>query len=163
MKRWGPTLTLVASLVAQLLPGTAFAEQRDAAASAVLLPGAMTGVGSHGPVGYWRLCSARSVGLNEWQVGFIERLLKPDDAQSELLNKLRAASLDAKNAIASSCPEEPMATGTMHLAVMEKRVSGLLDALKIIREPYEAFYAALDKRQKTLLNGLGPGRRGWRW
>jgi len=29
-----------------------------------------------------------------------------------------------------------------------------------ILEPYEAFYAALDKCQKALLEGLGPSRGG---
>jgi hypothetical protein len=94
MKRWGLTLLAIVSLVAQLPLGTAFAEERSAPASVnlVMLPGAITGVGSNGPVGYWRLCSPLSVGLNEWHVGFIERLLKPSDAQRELLKKLLAAS-----------------------------------------------------------------------
>lgn len=46
---------------------------------------------------------------------------------------------------------------------LQRRGAGLLNALKTIREPYEAFYAALGKRQKALLDGLGPSRRGWRW
>ena len=165
MRRWGLTLLAIVSLVAQLPLGAAFAEERSAPASVnlVMLPGAITGVGSNGPVGYWRLCSPLSVGLNEWHVGFIERLLKPSDAQRELLKKLLAASLDAKKAIVSSCPEETIATGTVHLAAMEKRVAGLLNAVRTIREPYETFYASLDNHQKALLNGLGPSRRGWRW
>jgi hypothetical protein len=103
------------------------------------------------------------VGLNAWHVSFIERQLKLSDAQGELLSKLSVASSDAKKAIALSCPGETMATGTIQLAAMQKRVAGLLNALKAIREPYEAFYAALDKRQKAVLDGLGPTRRGWRW
>jgi hypothetical protein len=165
MKRWGLPPIAIVSLVAQLLAGASFAEQPKAPASVnlVMLPGAITGVGSYGPAGYWRLCSPLSVGLNEWHVGFIEHLLKPSDAQRELLKKLLAASLDARNAIASSCPEETIATGAIHLAAMEKRVAGLLNALRTIREPYEAFYASLDNHQKVLLNALGPSRRGWRW
>jgi hypothetical protein len=159
MKRWGLMLVAIVSLVA----AGAVAEERNAAMSVVLLPGAITGIGSYGPLGFRRLCSPLSLGLNEWHVGFIERLIKPNEAQRELLNKLLAASLDAKKAIASSCLEESIASGTMHLAVMEKRVSGLLGALKAIREPYETFYAALDKHQKALVDALGPTRRGWRW
>ena len=164
MKSWGLTLTAVLLLIAQLIAGAARAEEQSAPASAnlVMLPGAMTGVGSHGPIGYLRLCSPLSVGLNEWHVGFIERLLKLSDAQGALLSKLSAASSDAKKAIALSCPGETMATGTIQLAAIQKRVAGLLNALTTIREPYETFYAALDKRQKALLDGLGPSRRGWR-
>ncbi len=98
MKRWGLTLTAIVSLVAQLLAGAALAEEQSAPASVnlVMLPGAITGVGSYGPVGYWRLCSPLSVGLNEWHVSFIERLLKPSDAQRELLKKLLVASFRCK-------------------------------------------------------------------
>jgi len=46
---------------------------------------------------------------------------------------------------------------------MKKRLAGLLESIKVIREPYEAFYASLDNRQKVLLDGLGPTRRGWAW
>src|SRR5579862_2297273 len=78
MKIWGLTLTAVMLLIAQLIAGAALAEEQSAPApvNLVMLPGAMTGVGSYGPIGYLRLCSPLSVGLNEWHVGFIERLLK---------------------------------------------------------------------------------------
>ena len=165
MKSWGLTLTAIMLLIAQLIAGAALAEEQSAPAAVnlVMLPGAMTGVGSYGPIGYLRLCSPLSVGLNEWHVSFIERQLKLSDAQGELLSKLSVASSDAKKAIALSCPGETMATGTIQLAAMQKRVAGLLNALKAIREPYEAFYAALDKHQKALVDALGPTRRGWRW
>jgi hypothetical protein len=98
MKRWGLAPVAIVLLGAQLLAGASIAEERNAPASVdlVMLPGAITGVGSYGPAGYWRLCSPLSVGLNEWHVSFIEHLLKPSDAQRELLKKLLAASLDAK-------------------------------------------------------------------
>jgi hypothetical protein len=54
-------------------------------------------------------------------------------------------------------------TSPVQLAVMERRVTGLLDALKIIRPAYDKFYASLDDQQKARLDGLGPGRHGWRW
>jgi LTXXQ motif family protein len=65
--------------------------------------------------------------------------------------------------IAAACPKETVETTTVQLAVMEKRVAGLLDALKIIRPAYDKFYASLDTRQKARLDALGPGRHGWRW
>jgi len=46
---------------------------------------------------------------------------------------------------------------------MRTRVAGLLESIKVLREPYEALYASLDSRQKALLDGLGPTRRGWAW
>lgn len=152
-------------VIAQLVVGSSLAEEQNVTASRtlVLLPGAITGVGSHGPMGYWRLCSPRSAALNQWQVAFVEHLLKPSDAQKEMLRKLAAASTVAMKAIKSSCPEETLTTGTVQVAAMERRVTGLLHAIKAIREPFEALYASLDNRQKALLDALGPSRRGWQW
>ena len=138
-------------------------DQNHASATMVLLPGALTGVGSHGPIGYWRLCEPLSIGLNEWRIGFIEQLLKPSDAQKELLKKLLPASSEAQNTIKPACSKETITTGPAHLTAMERRVNGLLNALKTIREPYDAFYQSLDNHQRQLLDALGPSRRGWRW
>jgi hypothetical protein len=152
-------------LIVHATAGVASAEERQVAAApaTVLIPGSMTGAGSYGPLGYWRLCAPLSVALVEWRVGFIERMLKPKEAQKELLDKLATASAAAKKAIASSCPDENPTNGPALLANMERRVNGLLAAIQKVREPYNAFYASLDSRQKALIDGLGPGRRGWRW
>lgn len=129
----------------------------------VLVPGALSGVGTGGSIWYSRLCSPRSTGLNEWRVSFIKQLLRPTADQTKLLESLAHASKAARNAIADACPKEVIATGPSHLRVMERRLSGLLGALRIIRPPYEAFYNSLNSRQKALLNALGPSRGGWRW
>jgi hypothetical protein len=151
-------------LLTALIASSSFAEeQKILADSLILIPGALGRVESYGPVGQWRLCSPQSIGLTEWRPGFLERLIKPNNSQMELLGKLQVASAAAKNAIASSCAKETIPTGPSHFAEMEKRVSGLLNAVKVLREPYEAFYASLDNRQKAALDGLGPGRHGWPW
>jgi len=94
---------------------------------------------------------------------WIERLLKPTDAQKTPLNDLLGASTKARETIAAACPRETVETTTVQLAVMERRVAGLLDALKIVRPAYDTFYASLDSQQKARLDALGPGRHGWRW
>ena len=128
----------------------------------VLIPGAMKGFGTMGPTGYRRLCAPLSVGLYEWRMQWVERFVKPTDAQRARLNDLVAASTKAKETIAAACPGETVETTTVQLAVMEKRVAGMLEALKIIRPAYENFYGSLDRRQKAFLDALGPGRHGWR-
>jgi len=170
MQKWNSTLAAVLSLLPYLVVGSLFAEEPKRSTSAatsratfVLIPGSITGIETYGPLGYWRLCAPRAVGLIEWHVGFIERLLKPTEAQRSSLNGLVVASADAKEAISSACPKETIETTTVQLAVMERRVAGLLNALKIIRPAYESFYSSLDNHQKALLDKLGPGRRGWRW
>ena len=132
-------------------------------ANSILIPGAMKGLGTMGPTGYRRLCAPLSVGLYEWRMQWVERFVKPTDAQRPLLNDLLAASTKAKETIVAACPREPVETTTVQLAVMEKRVAAMLEALKIIRPAYDNFYASLDSQQKALVDSLGPGRHGWRW
>lgn len=83
--------------------------------------------------------------------------------RTNLLIELTQASTKSKRAIAASCSNQTLRTGTEHLAAMERRLSGLVEALKIFQPIYQRFYASLDDRQKRLIDGLGPGRRGWRW
>ena len=151
-------------LIIQVSSASSFAEERKTSAeSIILIPGALSRMETYGPMGSWRLCSPQSVGLTEWRSSYLERLIRPSKSQMEMLDKLQIASGEAKKIIASSCAKETVSTGPIHFAEMQKRLAGLLESIKVIREPYEAFYASLDSRQKTLLDGLGPTRRGWAW
>jgi LTXXQ motif family protein len=158
----------IVCLIAQLFAGSSLAEEptqnvSTSSTAVILVPGRLAGIETFGPLGHGRLCSPRSIGIMEWQVGFLRRQIKPTGPQMELLNKLQAASTVAKNAIASSCGNEKIETGPAHLAAMEQRLTALLNLVGTLKEPYEAFYASLDDRQKIILDSLGPGRRGWRW
>jgi len=163
MARWLNVLALVL-LIAQLNLVSSFAEeQKTPADSLILIPGALSRIDSYGPMGSWRLCSPQSVGLTEWRSSFLEHLIRPSKTQMDMLGNLQAASAAAKKIIASSCTKETVSTGPIHFAEMQKRLAALLESIKVLREPYETFYASLDSRQKALLDGLGPTRRGWAW
>ena len=152
MARWLKVVTLVL-LTAQLSSASSFAEERKTTAeSLILIPGALSRVESYGPMGSWRLCSPQSVGLTEWRSSYLEHLIKPNKSQMEMLARLQTASAAALHLPAPRKHAE-----------MQKRLAGLLESIKVLREPYEAFYASLDSRQKALLDGLGPTRRGWAW
>lgn len=162
MQRWLNVLALV--LITQLSSASCFAEEQKASTdSLILMPGALSRIDSYGPMGSWRLCSPQSVGLTDWRVSFLEHLIRPSKAQMEMLGRLQTASAAAKKIIASSCAKETVSTGPIHFSEMQKRLAGLLESIKVLREPYETFYASLDSRQKALLDGLGPSRRGWAW
>src|SRR5262249_40769044 len=145
MKRLSLVLASTILLIASVRIDPSVAQQTSTSnraapsANLVLIPGAMAGARTMGPTGYRRLCAPLSVGLYEWRMQWIERLLKPTDAQA-------------------ACPRETVETTTVQLAVMERRVAGLLDALKIVRPAYDTFYASLDSQQKARLDALGPGR-----
>ena len=163
MARWLNGMAVVL-LIAQLSSASCFAEEQKASAeSLILVPGALSRIESYGPMGFWRLCSPQSVGLNEWRLSFLEHLIRPSKTQMELLGRLQTASAAAKKIIASSCSKETVSTGPTHFSEMQKRLDGLIESIKVLREPYETFYASLDDRQKGLLDRLGPSRRGWAW
>ena len=163
MPDWTKVLALVL-LIAQVSSASSFAEERKTSAeSVILIPGALSRIETYGPMGSWRLCSPQSVGLTEWRSSYLEHLIRPSKSQMEMLDKLQTASAEAKKIIASSCTKETVSTGPIHFAEMQKRLAGLLESIKVLREPYETFYATLDSRQKALLDGLGPTRRGWAW
>ena len=163
MARWLNVLALML-LIAQLTSASSVAEeQKTPVESLILVPGALSRMESYGPMGFWRLCSPQSVGLTEWRSSYLEHLIRPNKSQMEMLVNLQAASATAKKIIASSCAKETVSTGPIHFAEMQKRLAGLLESIKVLREPYETFYASLDSRQKALLDGLGPTRRGWAW
>ena len=61
-----------------------------------------------------------------------------------------------------ACPTATAATAPARMAAMEERLDAMLQAVKTIRPPLEAFYATLSDEQKARLDGL-PGRmRFWR-
>ncbi len=163
MRRWLIRLAMIL-LMAQAFSASCLAEEKKiSTVSMILIPGALSRVESYGPSGHWRLCSPQSIGLTEWRADYLAYLIKPTKPQTELFDPLSVASATAKNVIASSCAKETVATGPVHFAEMQKRLAGLLESIKVLREPYEAFYASLDSRQRAALDGLGPTRRGWAW
>src|SRR6516164_3495551 len=99
MPQWLKAL-LIVLLMVQTIETASFAEeQKVSAASPILIPGALGRIESYGPMGYWRLCSPQSIGLTEWRTSFLERLIKPNNSQLELLRRLEVASTAAKSAI----------------------------------------------------------------
>src|SRR5215475_1556538 len=122
----------------------------------VLIPGVMTGPGTMGPRGYRRLCTPRSVGLYEWQVRWIERVVRPNETQRAALNDLQSASSKAIAAMSTACKAEAPTTTKSRLEIMSQ-------AVKTLRPAFDAFYASLDRQQQQRLDVFGPRHRGWRW
>lgn len=157
----GLAVTVVATTPAAAQPANG-ARDRHAA---VLIPGIMTGPGTFGPIGRRRLCEPRSVGLTQWRVTWVERVVKPVNAQKAALDELTAASAKAIGMFASACPKRAprLQTSVAQLDMMEKRIEAALQAVKTVRPAFEKFYAALDDKQKERLDELGPKRSGWLW
>jgi hypothetical protein len=114
-------------------------------------------------MGSWRLCSPQSLGLSEWRSSFLERLIRPSKAQMEMLGRLQTASVTAKKIIASSCAKETVSTGPIHFAEMQKRLSGLLESIKVLREPYECFTHHSIAGKRHCWTAWDRPADGWAW
>ncbi|HKQ87486.1 MAG TPA: Spy/CpxP family protein refolding chaperone [Candidatus Acidoferrales bacterium] len=129
----------------------------------VLIPGVMTGPGAMGPRGFRRLCTPRSVGLYEWQVRWLERVVRSTEAQRAALNDLQSASSKAIATMATACKAEMPTTTKAELEMMDNRLEIMSQAVKTLRPAFDAFYASLDNKQQQRLDVFGPRHRGWRW
>lgn len=131
----------------------------------VLLPGVMTGPGTLGTAGMRRLCDPRSVGLTQWRVTWIERVIQPTAAQQKPLDDLKVASTKAIDLFATACPRRAprLQTADAQLAMMEKRLDTAMQAIRLVRPAFDAFYTSLTPGQKAKVDELGPKRSGWLW
>jgi len=129
----------------------------------VLIPGVLTGPGTMGPRGYRRLCTPRSVGLYEWQVRWIEQVVRPTETQRTALNDLQSASSKAIATMSAACKTEAPATTKAELQMMENRLEIMSQAVKTLRPAFDAFYDSLDSKQQQRLDVFGPRHRSWRW
>jgi hypothetical protein len=122
--------------------------------------------GKMGPDGLGFICNPRAAGFAEWRIERIETAVKPTETQRTALNELRTASTKAAEIIAAACPKEYPAKSNERLALMEKRLEAMLEAIKAVRPAFEAFYGTLDDAQKARLDAAAPrnwGWHGWRW
>lgn len=143
----------------------AYPEPVRGARGTVLLPGVMTGPGTFGTAGMRRLCDPRSIGLTQWRVTWIERVIQPTAAQQKPLDDLKAASTKAIDLFATACPRRAprLQSADAQLAMMEKRLDTAMQAIRLVRPAFDAFYTSLTPGQKAKVDELGPKRSGWLW
>lgn len=125
-------------------------------------PGMMMGPGMMGMGRMGRMCDPRAAGLAEWRMERIERMVNPNESQRAALENLRNASAKAADIVAAACPREFPANASARLALMEKRLDAMQQAVKIVRPAFDAFYAALNDEQKARVNAHGGRHWGWR-
>ncbi|MFY9685501.1 MAG: Spy/CpxP family protein refolding chaperone, partial [Pseudolabrys sp.] len=104
------------------------------------------------------LCRQPGNGVTAWPFADIERKVRLNAEQKELLADIRKASQDAAAVFKASCPPEdsfPL-TPPGRLASMTARLDATLQAVQTVRPALEAFYASLSDEQKERFNELGP-------
>jgi hypothetical protein len=125
-------------------------------------PGMMMGPGMMGRGGFGFLCNPRMAGFAEWRLREIEGAVKPNETQKAALDELKSASAKAAEIITKDCPTSIPVKPTERLELAEKRLDTMLQAIKVVRPAFQAFYDALDDKQKASLDAVGPRTWGWR-
>lgn len=89
----------------------------------------------------------------------IERAIKPTDVQKPEVDALKAAITKAQDSLKASCDQDKDNTDLSppgRLAAMEKHLSSMLDAVKLVRPAADALYAKLDDKQRDALRWAMP-------
>lgn len=92
----------------------------------------------------------------------LERITEPKDTQRASFDRLVDAAEKARDLVRASCPTDDMpVTLPGRVAGAEKRVAGLLDAIRTLRPALDDFYGSLSEEQKARLYMNGErGNRG---
>ena len=128
----------------------------------VMDPGMMMGPAMMRRGRFEGMCSPEAAGFVGWRVDRLEEIIRPTDAQRGKFDELKAASRKAAEAMRLACPTDRPATVVGRMEAMEKRMEAMLQSVKTIRPPLEAFYATLSDEQKARLDSPSPRWRFWR-
>ena len=85
------------------------------------------------------ICSPAAASFVGWRIDRLERSIKPTEAQRGKFDELKAASNKASEAMRVAFPTDAAATAPGRMEAMEKRLDAMLQAVKTIRPPLEAF------------------------
>ncbi|MBW8618609.1 MAG: Spy/CpxP family protein refolding chaperone [Hyphomicrobiales bacterium] len=89
----------------------------------------------------------------------LERAIKPTDTQKPEVDALKAAVTKAQDGLKASCDQDSGNADLSppgRLATMEKNLSSMLEAVKIVRPAADALYAKLDDKQRDALRWAMP-------
>ena len=98
-------------------------------------------------------CSEQAVGAN-LPINRLEQVLRPTDTQQALLTAVNDGTVKAVEFLKANCPNEQALTPPGRVAAMQQRLGAMLEAIKIVQPPLDAFYRSLTDEQKARFNQL---------
>lgn len=104
------------------------------------------------------LCQAAQQSALQWPAKEIETALHPDDAQRAALKKLQHAGVRAVNILNDECRSEDAATAPARLYAVDRRLDAMQQAIQIVSNALDDFYATLSDEQKAQFEAIGPRR-----
>jgi hypothetical protein len=134
------------------------------------------GMMMRGPGMMMGFCGPNGGRFAERMIEGIERATRPTEQQKPAFDKLKEAATKAAETAKAGCPTEPSLTPPGRLANAEKRLTAMLEAIRVVRPAMDAYYNSLSDEQKARLlvsrrammdretGPMGPmgDRQGWR-
>jgi hypothetical protein len=112
------------------------------------------------PAGAAALCDQEATSTVAFPFDQIQQTLQLSDEQKAKLDELKNAADQATAALKASCPTGLAITPVARLEIVEGRLAAMLDAMKTVSGPMNAFYASLSDDQKLRFNQMSlPGDR----
>jgi hypothetical protein len=109
-----------------------------------------------------RICSGQAKGLTDFSIQKIADQVQPNQDQQELLDALKAASVNAVDIMQQACPGELPSTPTGRLAAMRSRVDAMLKAIEVVRPALDKFYQSLSDEQRERFIAVDQGEQAAR-
>jgi hypothetical protein len=118
------------------------------------------------PFGLRMICGPQGGRVGEAMLARLEGITQPTAQQRPAFDKLKEAVARGTETVRAACPTERAITPPGRLAAAEKRLSALLDAVRLVRPAMDEYYGSLSDEQKARLyiSRFGralEGRRGW--
>ncbi len=104
-------------------------------------------------------CSGFAPGVGALPMSKIEDTVKPDQQQMASFEALSAASAKAEGILKASCSNDPALTPVGRLDELQKRLTGMTEALDTVKRPLVAFTDGLSPGQKQRLDGMSEGQK----
>jgi uncharacterized protein YjbI with pentapeptide repeats len=107
-------------------------------------------------------CNEEAGEVTGWPIDQIQAAVEPDQRQSQMLDDLGNAIVNASNEIRSHCQANIAFTPTGRLDQMHERVQSLVEATNTVSPALSAFYDSLNDEQKARFDHVAPqaSRRG---
>jgi hypothetical protein len=113
------------------------------------------------PFGMAHFCGPRGGRMAEVMISRLERVTQPTPQQRPAFDKLKDAVARAGETVRTACPAERPITPPGRLAAAEKRLTAMLEAVRLVRPAMNEYYGSLSDEQKARLYvsrfGQGPG------
>jgi hypothetical protein len=102
-------------------------------------------------------CQAEPSAALKWPADEIEARLHLNDTQSAALEVLQDTSASAVDMLNAECRPDAI-TPPARLAAVNRRLDAMLQAVKLVSDALEDFYATLSDEQKAQFEAIGPKR-----